>query len=893
MTLVIPGYSVLRQDRVDGLHGGVCIIYASSLNISLLNSVSMNGCETILCSLSTKSNLLCICIAYRPPNATFASSKQLFDFINTNISTYPNYIIMGDFNFPHINWKNLSGQQETDTLFLDFVADINANQLISEPTRGFSVLDLLLVSDDHAVNGVTIEPPFGNSDHNSVACSVWFPSHRAFPSDTTNNKHLFHNADYDLIREFLLTDPFAPMYELSQNDPACLWAFFKNCLTNIFNEFIPLRPTSLSKRRRPPWFSSHTIHLSNVKKRVWQKLKLRPNDLTLKEKYSEACESLKMACTFAKLGYEKQLFFNKSANPRKFYKHINAAKSSPPCLSNLTTDDGVTHTDHHDIANIMNDYFVSVFTTDNCTLPNCALLETYPEFNSFHINDNDVLNAIKGLKANAASGPDDIPAAFIKQLACFFVKPLKFLFRSFLSGGYCPPDWKIAHVVPIPKKNFTNIPSNFRPISLTSVFSKIFEKIVHQKISEHACKYKIIPSSQFGFLKGKSTCDNLLSFLHNCFVNVENNIGTDVIYLDFSKAFDSVSHEKLLLKLSTVGFGGEILAWLRSFLVGRVQCVSCSGHLSNTSVVTSGVPQGSILGPLLFLLYIHDMPNVISPGTSILFYADDCKVFRPIFNNTDRVTLQNDLNQLLIWSSDWQLPFNVKKCCVLNVGSHSIAHEYFINNLPLNITYNICDLGLTYDSKLCFDEHINILVKKAKSVSYFITSCFVGHEANFYVNLFKTYVRPIVETNCLLWCPWKIYLIDAIESVQRRFTKRVFYMCFPGTNVTYCERLHVLNLQSLEERRYIVDCTYLFNILHSNNVSVLHSYFVSSGGLRHQLDIKRHMITNSHFFHFWSNRVIRLWNSVDVCIRELHSFPLFKSNIASFARSLCVGSALR
>ena len=273
---------------------------------------------------------------------------------------------------------------------------------------------------------------------------------------------------------------------------------------------------------------------------------------------------------------------------------------------------------------------------------------------------------------------------------------------------------------------------------------------------------------------------------------------TDTIYLDFAKAFDTVPHRRLLAKLKSYGVDGNILDWIEAFLTGRTQVVKVSGESSFPAPVLSEIPQGSVLGPLLFVLYINDLPeNIIS---NVFLFADDTKMFRKIISENDSIIVQNDIETLEQWTNDWLLKFNIKKCHVLTIGKHENiqhTHRYKLENNELEHVAEEKDLGVTFDSELTFEDHISMKVNKANAILGLIRRSFSFLDAKLFKKLYTTFVRPHVEYAQSVWAPHLKKYIEMLEKVQMRATKMIDgFGC-----MDYAERLKKLDLPTLVYRR--------------------------------------------------------------------------------------------
>ena len=277
------------------------------------------------------------------------------------------------------------------------------------------------------------------------------------------------------------------------------------------------------------------------------------------------------------------------------------------------------------------------------------------------------MKLLSNLNPNKAIGPDNVPGNFLKLCAYEIADIYQVLFQASLDQGVVPPDWKEANIVPLLKKGDKSLPENYRPISLTSLSCKLLEHVVHSNIMTHFDKFEVLDDAQHGFRKRRSCVSQLISTLDDFANCLKNQQQIDAILLDFSKAFDKVDHEGLILKLEHLGIRNSLLNWIRSFLIGRNQRVVIEGKESSPTKVLSGVPQGTVLGPLFFLVYINDISKGLSEGTKLKLFADDSLLYRTIKDPSDSDILQKDLNTLQIWEKKWKMEFHPDKCQLLKV----------------------------------------------------------------------------------------------------------------------------------------------------------------------------------------------------------------------------------
>ena len=272
-----------------------------------------------------------------------------------------------------------------------------------------------------------------------------------------------------------------------------------------------------------------------------------------------------------------------------------------------------------------------------------------PPISQLQISVEGVAKQLSDLNPNKATGPDGLHPRLLKSVSTQIAPVLQSIFTQSLTTGDVPEDWRSANISPIFKKGDKSLPSNYRPVSLTSVCSKVLEHIIHSHMMKHLDKYNILSPAQHGFRKGLSCESQLLVTTHDLTSALDQGKQVDAIVLDFSKAFDMVPHNRLLSKLQHYGISGNLLSWLQAFLTQRTQAVVLDGESSKPTKVLSGVPQGTVLGPLLFLLYINDLPDIV--GSNVRLFADDCLLYRIIEHPSDVQGLQADLDALTHWQN--------------------------------------------------------------------------------------------------------------------------------------------------------------------------------------------------------------------------------------------------
>ena len=372
----------------------------------------------------------------------------------------------------------------------------------------------------------------------------------------------------------------------------------------------------------------------------------------------------------------------------------------------------------------------------------------------------------------------------------------------------------------------------------------------------------------------------LLCTIHSWMKSLDNKKAVDAIYLDFSKAFDTVPHKRLIHKLKMYGIQGNVLNWITDFLSNRSQFVTVNGSSSEPAPVTSGVPQGSVLGPILFIYYINDMPDVTDEELKI--FADDTKGSNEIENDIDVLNLQKCIDNLTEWSKLWLLKFNGPKCGVLHMGKNNEQHDYFITlngvTHKLNKTILEKDLGVFLDPDLNFSQHITTKVNKAKSMCGLLIRTITYKSKDIMIPLYKSLIRPIIEYANPVWCPYTRMYIDLIEDIQHYFTRCIIGM----KNVDYESRLRKLKLPSLEYRRVRGDLIEVYKICHHIYDPVTTSpllTFAHSNTRAHNYKLNKPRVNTKQFQHFFSNRVVNIWNNLPPEVVSAPSTNCFKNQI--------------
>ena len=807
-------YNIVRRDREHHRGGGVCALVSKRWDIVPVSIGRQFSDIEIVCfdCLVLKSRIRFF-VVYRPPSYDHTANSYMRRVIDC-LATYesPRYtnIIVGDLNLPNINWTTLTCPSDNfHRPFLSFLIESSYIQLIDFPTCGNNILDLVLTNNANTISSITSDVPCGASDHMMIIFQVIIAndSHHNVVTDPCYT-HNWDLADYDAIALYLSGVNWHNLVTVFPSAPA-LWDTFMCILYAAVELYVPKRrvfapDNSRKYKTKPP----HEMRKCLTKKRLlWRQLRQNKHDTVARNKYDECVRHWRHLVQQRQMRAEERLI--ECNNIGSFYKFVNRRLSNRIGIGPIVTHDNVTLTNDYDKACSLNNYFTSVGRPDNGFVPPCSSC-TSACLDTVYVNELNVLAAIKKLKSNYACGPDGIPPVFFKRLQYTIAQPLAIVFSQLLSVAYVPDVWKTAVITPVHKKGPLTDCSNYRPISLTCVTSKLLERIVASQIREHLVSNNLLHHAQHGFTIGRSTCTNLLECLNDWTLHLQDKHQVVVAYIDFSKAFDVVSHNKLFERLQSYGISGTLLSWLRNFFTGRTQCTKVGTMLSDLTDLISGVIQGSVLGPLMFLAYLNELAEILEKfGITVKFFADDVKLYVKIKNDVDVCVLQEAVDALCRWAEVWQLSISIDKCSVLNIGKCVPSTTISIDGALLPYVTSCRDLGITVTSDLTPSVHVNNIIVKAHQRANAIHRCFISRNVELLVRAYLVYVRPLLEYNSPVWSPYLMYDIQAIEHVQRRFTKRL-----PGFGTySYGERLQLLQLSSLELRRLRIDLVWCYKIV--------------------------------------------------------------------------------
>ena len=605
------------------------------------------------------------------------------------------------------------------------------------------------------------------------------------------------------------------------------------------------------------------------------------------QEYKKTVKEVKKKIKNKKNALERKVMRCRKTNPKFFYAFINSSKKSRSKIGPLKRENGEAVTDPREMAQMLNDQYASVFTRSEEENDENEE-ESEVRLEDINITPELTAAAIDKLKEQSASGPDGIPARVLKELRDEMKIPLSILFRQSMDNGIIPEEWREAEVTPIFKKGSKAAPANYRPVSLTVIAGKLMERIVKDALMEYAEKNGHLSDAQHGFQSGRSTQTNLIEFLNQATKWMDDGKAFDVVYLDFSKAFDVVCHRKLIEKLKNIGIGGKLLAWLENWLKGRRQRVRVEDQLSDWVDVISSVVQGSVLGGTLFDIFIDDIRKVVLDAL-IHMFADDTKVATTIEKEEDGEKLQKIIDNLVEWADKWSMSFNVEKCKIIHVGHNNPKRKYFMRGKELTESNDEKDLGVIVEANMKPGKQCTVASKSANFALGQLQRAFHFRKKEYLVPLYKTFVRPKLEYASSAWCPWLEKDKSQLEKVQERLIR----MTSDVKGKNYEEKLHDAGLTTLEKRRKRGDVIEAFKTIkgfnrvdkdewftfESENARPTRSNTVvtDEGEKRRKHVMKGEAARLEIRRNFYNVRITKEWNEIPDWVKEKESVNAFKN----------------
>ncbi len=912
--LALDGYSFHTSNHPQNVkRGGVGLYVKESFPARERNDLNTLS-ECIVCEIQIKRKKYFFAVLYRSPSQNQAELEDFmnnFDLMVSKMAAENPYcvIITGDFNARSAQWWENDLENDAGRLFEPFTADLGLEQLISEPTHVMgeskSCIDLTFTDQPNLFIESGVHPSLHEQCHHQIIHGKVSIDNLA-PPPFSRKIWFYDRADISSIRKSM--ELFRWREVLSEIDcPNLKVKLLNDVLLNIFSNFIPNKSITV-RPRQAPWITQSIKNFIRKKNKAYSTFikNGQPEDRreAIENMISQGSKLIEDAKNnyFLKIGGKLS---SPTTGIKSYWSLINKVlnKSKIPIIPPLLEND-IFVLDFTAKAQIFNDYFILQCTTLDTgseiprDVPVCA-----PPLNCFQISEDKILRIIRSLNPNKAHGWDEISIRMIKICDCSLVTPLKLIFEACMMQGTFPDIWKRAHVVPIHKKNDKNLKTNYRPISLLPIFGKMLEKLIFDTLYEHLTSNNLLNPNQSGFRPGDSTINQLLSIVHTIFEAFDCNPPLDVrsVYLDISKAFDRVWHEGLIFKLRRCGVSGELLLLIKSFLSDRKQRTVLNGKMSEWGNIAAGVPQGSILGPLFFLIYINDLTDNLR--CNVKLFADDTSLFTVVHDpNRAALDMNHDLDIITRWAHNWRMSFNPDptKQAVEVIFSRkrtSVDHPVILfNDTPVMNVSEHKHLGLVLDTKLSFSSHIQAAITKSRKAIGMLRFLSKYLPRQTLIELYKLYVRPHLDYGDVIYhiphktCDFSQLItlnnhMEKLESVQYSAALAVSG-AWKGTSR---EKLYdELGWESLNLRRWsrrlVLFYKFVNNLTPDYTRVPIPPLLESSYPFRKRNVVGRICARTVSYGASFYPHCLSEWNMLDPEIRSLPTVSAFKNKLSSLIR---------
>ena len=826
---------------------------------------------------------------------------------------------MGDFNLPEFDWQTgthpTGSSHQACSKLMELIDAHFLTQLVKEPTRGRNTLDLVLSNKSQDVIEVNVGRTSmkGVSDHYLVECLLGHNPLSGYTDQETEIEPFsfrainFHHGDFDSMNVMLSEVDWASLKNLCDEINDADGTYFKSLLVLTVLQVALLH--SPPRKRAKAGTKSKSERKINSLKMKRRKINSKIRNLERENPDSLLIPGLQKEVSLLSYGIKDEILAQIhdresyavstiKSNPKYFCSYAKKFAKFKSSVAPLKTQNGSLATAPEEKAEILQNQYVTVFSDPNNVDPEECLAPlnpaTYTALNDMEFSVDDIYDAIGELDPYSACPDNDIPAKILCSCKSSLSLPLWLLWNSSLQNGRISHELKLQFITPIYKKGNKTEPENYRPVSITSHLVKIFERVMRNKLVEFLEGNGIFPESQHGFRKTRSCLTQLLEHVDFVLKSMNDGHEVDVIYLDYSKAFDKVDHRILLAKLKYYGITGKVYNWIEAFLSNRFQAVVVDGKKSSFQSVDSGVPQGTVLGPVLFILYVIDMVLTLRSSKALSF-ADDTKLLHQIVTLLSRDLLQEDLDRVVSWSVANNMILHQDKFEVMNFCLNT---SFLLRNLPftaelrqyttpngtiLQPTKSIRDLGVVVSDDCSWTLQVNRVVTESRKLASWVLGTFRDRSTITMLTLFKSLIRSRLEYCCPVWDPHLIKDIQAVENIQRHFTKRISGC----KDLDYWDRLKKLKLLSLQRRRERYSMIHTWKILQKRapNSTSLEFYTNERLGVRAKVPTFNHKTQRSvstAYHHSFGVKATRLWNLLPKAVNSHTTLETFKVALGEF-----------
>ena len=889
------GYHCARKRKKGG---GVAIYVNANLksNESEISEEDVtdlnieNLCEMLKVEVTlTDNKKINILGIYKPPDTNVLDFVNMLECMINGMENRKSYIC-GDFNIDLLSYDVNHNSKN----FVDMMFSAGYYPLINKPTRitniSTTIIDNIFTSDIEfsKQSGLLVNDI---SDHLPV-----FQITKNYYKIDNDNQEIEKRLIKEKNIQNLLNDLEIVNWEFvtNQQNPNIAYECFLNKFLEIFNKNCPIRKYNVNRmKKKQPWLTLGLIKASKKKNILYQKFLTNRNNETEKI-YKDYKNKFTSIVRKAKKDYINKLLLINKSNAKQTWKILNNIINKKKSINKFPErfiESGKVLTTNNDIVNGFNKYFTSIGPELSNNIPKCKdynfkkYMKT-PMLNSIFLDDvseNEIINMVNLSKSKTSFGYDGISMQIVKYIIKVIAKPLAYITNISFKNGIFPDNMKTAKVIPVFKSGDKNVFTNYRPISLLPQFSKIIERMFNNRIVSFIEKMQIFHNSQYGFRSNHSTLMALTEYIENITDAIDNSKCSISVFIDLKKAFDTIDHSILLDKLNYYGIRGLANKWIRSYLSNRYQYVVINNSHSENRKIVCGVPQGSILGPTLFLLYINDIVCA-SKSSKFILFADDTTIY---YNgNNEKETIQiinNDLKELNLWFQLNKLSLNVSKTKFMIFNrkikekeNNSETSSICINNMPIQKVSSIKFLGVYIDCNLSWKDHINYIEGKiARNIGILNRNKNILKTNTLY-SLYCTLILPYFQYCCTIWGNNYKCRIEKLQKLQKKCIRIICKVKYKeNTNPLF------LKLKTLK----------LIDIIEFNNVNIVYRAYVMSLPLNIQcfFEVKEHSYSTRNQSKFAVKyartnyksmcvtiKGVKLWNAIDFNIQNCNTVYQFR-----------------
>ena len=828
---------------------------------------------------------------YKPPDSVLTEFISFLERMSPKINfAKSDVILLGDFN---VDFSSTTRRNPAKRKLLNFMRSLDCSQLLDKPTRvtetSKSLIDLIFVNNEHRFTDSGIVP-LSISDHSLIYCVLKVGKPKASPRTTEYRS--FKTYDRDAFLEEINNVPWH-LVENCENidDSVYTW---NQLFLGVADTHAPTKRRRVSGVRSP-WMTSKISETMRDRDYHHRKA-VKSNSPYHWRMFRKLRNSVNFQIKQSKSSYYIDLIEDSKGEPRKLWKAVNevSCRKNETSTPNCIISDGVKYMDTRSIATMLNKHFASIgqflagklpklLSSGITSTPNIMDGHCSAGFSLQPIEESFVVAQLKSLKTNKSIGLDKISARLLKDAVSAISPSLTKLFNLSINLHSFPSVWKCSKVIALFKSGNRDDPSNYRPISILPTISKILEKAVHIQFYEYLHVNNLLSDKQHGFRPHHSTVSALSHFADEILCNMDKGKLCGAVFLDLSKAFDTINHHTLLTKLSSVGVCNDDLAWFKSYLSSRLLSTSCGLELSDTLECNLGVPQGSILGPLLFIVYINDLPNCV-PDAQVSIYADDTVLYRFSSSSSDlEANLNADLQKIGDWLINNQLTLNTSKTKVMLIGSSRKLCK--IDSISIQVYDSAVErvedfkyLGVTFSSDMTWSDHIDDLSAKVNKRLGLLKR--IKHLLPRFARLlyFNTLILPLLNYADIIWGDKNnSTIMQSLQILQNKAAKVILDL---PVHSSATDALHTLNWIKLDRRRQYHRSLYIFkckNNLLSSHLSLLKSYDVHRYNTRNSQNFRLPAVMTNWGKQRLGYQAVKEWNALPLYIRNCTSIDTFKS----------------